>query len=231
MTELLPAGAPQLRPRLRPVQHPDMSAIITHFCDRGRPQALPPQVTELDARGRVESILWESQLRAFVTWSGGDPAVCFTEATVQGLEYLIREVGYAPWGIVFDRQSIYDQGGGPVWYARAEEYQAIRDLGSRAQAWRVRLEAGQSDWLEEREWRIPVVFEVGPEPAVPLVSLKVVALLVEDANWSPLRLAWIPDPADGHVKELPALPAVLRGVPRWWWNPMTRRLESLPPLL
>lgn len=229
MTELLPAGAPDTRLLLRPVQHPDMSALITHFADRGRPQALPPYLNQLDARGRIESILWGNRLRAFITWSGGDPAVCFTEATVLGLQYLIGQVGYSPWGLVFDRQSVYDEGGGPVWYARADEYLAIKDLGPRAQAWRVRLEAGESDWLEEREWRIPVT--PGLEPSVPLQHLKLVAVLVGDANWSPLRLAPFRDPADGLLKELPALPAILRGVPRWFWNPAARRLEAMPALL
>lgn len=93
----------------------------------------------LDARGRVESILWEGRLRAFVTWSGGDPAVCFTEATLRGLEYLIGNVGYSAWGLVFERQSVYDAGGGPVWHVRADEYRTLRALSSRVQAWSVRL--------------------------------------------------------------------------------------------
>jgi hypothetical protein len=144
---------------------------------------------------------------------------------------LIGNLGYAPWGLVFDRQSIYDAGGGPVWYPRADEYEALKALGSRVRAWTVRLDAGSSDWLEEREWRIPVALDEGQDPAVWLPNLRLIAVLVEDVNWSPLRLAIRPDPATGAQDYGPALPAVLQNVPRWWWNPTTRGLAALPALL
>ncbi len=111
------------RPTLMPVEHPDLSAVLTHFCDRARPQAagIPAEITSMAAPQRLASILWESRLRAFVTYSGGDPAICLTEVTLNGLNFLIRERHYQPWGLVFDRQSVYDAGGGPVWYARPDE--------------------------------------------------------------------------------------------------------------
>lgn len=146
------------RPTLRPVEHPDLSPMLTHFCDRARPQSsIPATIRDMAAPRRLESILWESRLRAFVTYSDGDPAVCFTEATLSGLNFLIGRRNYQPWGLVFDRQSVYDAGGGPVWYARSEEYYSLMDLcrsgriSGRLQSWMVRLEPGSSDWLEERE--------------------------------------------------------------------------------
>ena len=111
-------SAPLTRPRdvLRPVQHPDLSGVLTHFCYRNRPQpSVPPGIQGMTARQRLESILWQGKLWGFTTFSGGVPAVCFTEATLNGLNFMIGRRFYWPWGLVFDRQSIYDGGGGPVW--------------------------------------------------------------------------------------------------------------------
>jgi hypothetical protein len=122
------------RPVLRPVEHPDLSPVLTHFCDRARPQAgIPNAIISMAAPQRLASILWESRLRAFVTYSGGDPATCLTEATLNGLNFLIGRRNYQPWGLVFDRQSVYDAGGGPVWYARSDEYYSVRQISSRVQ--------------------------------------------------------------------------------------------------
>lgn len=175
----------------------------------------------MTAQQRLESILWESKLRGFVTFSGGVPAVCFTEATPNGLNFMIGQRSYQPWGLVFDRQSIYTAGGGPVWHARPEEYWFLRNLcetgqvNGRLQSWLVRLD-GSSDWLEEREWRIPLL--TAPyEPALVLGALRLEALLVGDPDWSPAR--------SGQV------PSILAGVPRWWWKPAYGLLYLLPPLL
>jgi hypothetical protein len=110
----------------------------------------------MTAPQRLESILWQSRLRAFVTYSGGDPAICLTEATLPGLGFLIGRRSYQPWGLVLDRQSVFDAGGGPVWYARPEEYYSVQKISSRVKSWLVRLEPGSSDWLEEQEWRVPI---------------------------------------------------------------------------
>ena len=96
LVALPPAGV------LRQVEHPDLSALLTHFCSRGRPlgAGVPPDVHAMSASDRLRSILWEQRLRAFVTYSGGDPAVCITEATLAGLQFLIGKRGYQPWGLV-----------------------------------------------------------------------------------------------------------------------------------
>jgi hypothetical protein len=216
-------SAPLARPRdvLRPVQHPDLSGVLTHFCYRNRPQpSVRPEIQGMTAQQRLESILWQGKLWAFTTFSGGVPAVCFTEATLNGLNFMIGRRFYRPWGLVFDRQSIYDAGGGPVWYARSDEYQFLRGLcesgqvDSRLQSWLVRLD-GSSDWLEEREWRIPL-FTAPYEPALQLQALGLKALLVGDPDWSPAHSG--------------LLPQIVIGVPRWWSNPADGLLYSLPPL-
>jgi hypothetical protein len=43
------------------------------------------------------------------------------EATLDDLNFMIGRRFYQPWGLVFGRQSIYDAGGGPVWYARPDD--------------------------------------------------------------------------------------------------------------
>lgn len=209
-----------------------MSALITHFCDRARPQSYPPvDIVRMSAQDRLGSILWEGRLRSFTTYSGGDPASCFTEATVGGLEFLIRARGYQPWALVFERQSIYDAGGGPVWYVRQPEYAQIPRLGLRAQAWAVRLEAGSSDWLEEREWRIPVAPTAAGDQAVLLSNLSLVALLVGDAHWRPVREGYFQRPGTAHQEWGPTLPSILRQIPLWWWDPTAGKLWQLPPFL
>jgi hypothetical protein len=225
----LTQGAPTARPTLRPVEHPDLSAVLTHFCHRARPQAgIPAEIIGMVASQRLASILWESRLRAFVTYSGGDPAICLTEATLNGLNFLIRERHYQPWGLVFDRQSVYDAGGGPVWYARPDEYYSVGRISGRVKSWLVRLEPGSSDWVEEREWRIPV--SAAPEPALPLQALRLVALLVGDQNWLPTRVGWALSPVTGLQVYGPTVPGPLAGIPRWWWDPAARQLYQLPAL-
>jgi hypothetical protein len=184
----------------------------------------------MTAPQRLSSILWESRLRAFVTYSGGAPAICLTEATLHGLNFLIGRRHYQPWGLVFDRQSVYDAGGGPVWYARSEEYYFVRRMSSRVQSWLVRLEPGSSDWLEEQEWRIPLSMTVTPESALPLQTLRLVALLVGDQNWSPIRLGWATSPVTGGQVYGPTVPSLLIGVPRWWWDAAAGQLYQLPAL-
>ena len=232
MAQPPPAPLAQLpRPTLRPVEHPDLSPVLTHFCDRTRPQAgIPVEITSMTATQRLASILWESRLRAFVTYSGGDPATCLTEATLNGLNFLIGRRHYQPWGLVFDRQSVYDAGGGPVWYARSDEYYSVRQISSRVQSWLVRLEPGSSDWLEEQEWRIPLDATAAPEPALPLQALRLVALLVGNQNWLPTRDGWAISPLTGAHVYGPTVPSLLAGIPRWWWNSDAGQLYQLPAL-
>jgi hypothetical protein len=108
----------------------------------------------MSASMRLTSILWQQTLGTVITFSGGSPAACFTEALLPGLGFMIQRRGYQPWGVLFRRQEVYDAGGGPVWHARREQYDLLAQ-DDRLRSWAVRLEAGSSDWLEEREWRIP----------------------------------------------------------------------------
>lgn len=58
-------------PRL--VERPDLSPVLTDFCPRTRSQAdIPVEITSIAAPQRLASILWESRLRALVTYSRDD---------------------------------------------------------------------------------------------------------------------------------------------------------------
>lgn len=110
------------------------------------------------------------------------------------LGFLIGRRHYQPWGLIFTRQSVYDAGGGPVWYVRPDEYHLVRSVSMRVKSWLVRLEPGSSDWLEEREWRVPLSGDDAAEPALPLLPLHLAAVLVGDQNWSPARTGWTTSP-------------------------------------
>jgi hypothetical protein len=172
---------------------------------------------------RLASILWDSQLLATVNFSMGYPAVCLIEARLPGLNFMIGQRGYQPWGLMFDRQSVYDAGGGPAWHARPEAYQA---LDPSLRSWAVRLDPG-SDWLEEREWRI-VRSPSPPRTVVALSELRLLALLVGDQAWTGAR--W----ANGVTTTGPQwnyfFPPTAAGLMRFWWNPANAQLQPLSPL-
>jgi len=140
---------------LQPAERPSQSDVLIHFCARNRPVrgGLPQDIAAMTPEKRLESILWEGQVRTFETFSGGWPAVCFTEAGSLDAHYLIARRGYAPWGLIFNRQTVHAAGGGSVWYARHEDYEALGrmedgQLCDRLRTWAVRVGPG-SDWTWE----------------------------------------------------------------------------------
>lgn len=214
---------------LRAVQHPDLSPVLTHFCGRRREPCpdVPSSIRNMSARQRLESILWETQLQMFVTFSGGDPAVCFTEATFAGLKYMIERRGYEPWALMFDRQYVYSAGGAPAWHARDLEYRLLQQ-NQRLRSWAVRLGPG-SDWLEEREWRIVRPQTAGKPWGIPLGDLRLVGLIVGDPTWTGARWAnCVPAGSDRPVWSM-YYPPVPGGLPRWWWDPANAQFQALTP--
>lgn len=167
------------------------------------------------ARDRLRSILREGWLWGFEPFAGeSDPAICLTEATSKGLGYLVKNRAYHPWGLVFDRQSVYDVGGGPVWHVRQEEWDYLRSrVDARLRARMVRLSPGTgpgtSDWLWEREWRIPLP---ASKPFLSLYQLSPRALLVDGLFWTK------PNAAKDALEYEPGVPDIARGVPHWIWN-------------
>jgi hypothetical protein len=227
-------------PQLRAADHPDLSDVLTHFTGRARHDAaVELWIQQMQPADRLNSILREGLLRPAVTYSGGQPAICFTESTKPGLAYLIQQTRFAPWGIVLDRQWIYDHGGAPVWHYRPEDEPAVKALPDRLRTWTVRLSTDPdrpSDWLHEREWRIPLLN--GP---LPLEPAAIKAIIVGHESWAPepvelpVECLGFPNEHEGDFDTIgpvmqPRLlpPPCWAGKTRWLWRPENNDLLPLP---
>jgi hypothetical protein len=178
-------GVPRVSP-LRTYNLPDIGDHLIHFTGRnGGRFAVPDDIRALSYPDRLARILYQGRIRAVPTFgTGGRAIVAFTESSQASVLRLISEGSYTPWGIGFSKQIIFDQGGGPVLYVRGDEWDAttaalpdpVRARAVRfwpGAAWQegdpLILDAQQlpdaianeSQWLHEREWRVPhdVVFD------------------------------------------------------------------------
>jgi len=167
------------------------SDLLIHFCGRGGSARQTPHVTPdilgLSPSERLDHILQEEQFRAFPPFGAPrrNPMVCFSESPLPHLIHLIRDRGWQPWGVVVRREWVYSLGGGPVWYARQEQFKQLTDT---QKAWAVRFEVSaetRSDWTHEREWRVPV------DPDYPFLDFSpsdIVAILIGDPSWEPTKV-------------------------------------------
>ena len=159
---------------------------LIHFCGRppgtGSSPDVPPDVRSLTPQERLYRILWQRRIRGFRQFGAEPATVCFSESPLDHMKWLIRERFWPPWGILLARQVVFDLGGGPAWYVRTDQ---LAKLPEEIRGWAVRLDAGhrRSDWLHEREWRIPlsprseaVTIPMDPRPTI----------LVGDRSWVPL---------------------------------------------
>ena len=136
------------------------------------------------------------------------PAVSFTESRIPDLEYLFSQGLFDPWGVVVTRDDVFGNGGAPVWSVWTD---VIDTIPNDLRVWTARLEPGQSEWLHEREWRIPAnELRLGP-PAVR-------AVIVGDPNWRPSRTAQDINPRTGRQAYVDQVPTLSAGLTRWWWN-------------
>jgi hypothetical protein len=184
---------------------------------------VPIDIAAATPSARLESILRETTVRCFTTFFAVTPVVCFTESTVAGLEYLIADAGFQPWGIVFHRQLVFDHGGGPVFHVRGDDWPAVQAaLSPTLRSRTIRFQPGDSEWVEEREWRI--VYDEGAhgfefDPAT------VAALIVGENNWPP----WEQSPHavlfdDLIGSQMLEPPEWLPHCPIWIWNADERHL-------
>lgn len=165
---------------------------------------------------RLANVLISSELHSFPPFGATTPAVCFTESGFDDVDDLLGEGGFwEPWGVVVTRDWLWGKGGGPVWYVRDDVQQRVRPrLPPSDDVWLVRTIPGQSDWLHEREWRVPV-----PAGALPLKPGDLTAVLVGDPSWRPVVDEVGPSPPDfGDNRWAKRLPPCLVDVPRWFWD-------------
>jgi len=161
---------------LRRYDHPDLSNHVIHFVGRlGKANDRVPQdVATLAAPAKLAQIFETGIIRAFPVFFGGDePVVCFTECTPAGVQTLIREHRYSPWGIAFSKDFVFSRRGGPAFYVRGDEWKYVesgfpRELRARCmKLWPgAEFEPGidpifmddrlrtPSEWTHEREWRV-----------------------------------------------------------------------------
>lgn len=153
---------------------------------------------------RVRQILIDGKIRASRTFYASAPVVCFTECTLNGLAYLISSGLYQPWGLVFDKQTLWDRKGGPVFYVRGDDWSDMQQLTEPLRSRAVRYEPGNHEWVEEREWRLP---GTGSPPGFRFSLSDVQAVLTPTFAWPPSETS---DPDD--------TPGWATGIPHWWWN-------------
>ncbi|MEU6191302.1 hypothetical protein [Nocardia sp. NPDC047038] len=200
--------------RLRIVEHPDLSATLVHFVDRGREPGpgVPADIREMDAEQRLTAILQQGSITPFMTFSQGFPALCMTEMSWAGLDFMISSRGYRPWALMFDRQAVYDAGGGPVWYARPAEYAALAETPA-LRSWAVRW-SPDSEWVEEREWRVPRRPDSqGRAAPISLAELGLCGVIIDEPDWSCPALSPF---GDGSCPE--HWVDAVGELPRYWWE-------------
>lgn len=214
-------------------RHPALSDTLVHFTSRAAPRAdLPGAIADMSPEQRLEEIIRGERIQGFSTYWSCRPVVCMSESRDEDITHLLTDRGWQPWGLFFSAADVERAGGGPVWYARSEQWDQVRgmdpglaaDLGQ----WMVRWDVGPqrlSDWRHEREWRVPgAVLDLRVVPPV--------GVLVGDPSWQfrpdddlvPGRLGnypqdWIP----GYPPEW------LSGLARWCWNRDSRQLVRLGP--
>jgi hypothetical protein len=106
-----------------------------------------------------------------------------------------------------------------VWSVRSE---VLPQVPEQLRVWTARLVPGQSEWLHEREWRIPAA-----EVSIGSV-LRLAAIIVGDPNWRPAATTQATNPHTGRLAYLDQVPPITAGVPRWCWDPSQQRLLQLP---
>lgn len=127
-------------------------------------------------------------------------------------------------GIVLSRDWVWTQGGGPVWYTRDDVWQVVNSRGHQdLLRWMVRTSPWDSDWLHEREWRIPSEGEY-----VDLADEGVVALLVSDPEWEPYRPTVAGPHPSGGQELVEVTNHLASSVPRWYWD--GQEVTVLPPV-
>jgi hypothetical protein len=204
----MPRPAPS--PKMVPVERPDLWNNVVHITGRERTdRRLAAAIRALSPEKRLEGILREGMIRARRVYGTPLPVACFTETTPSGLERLFNEQRFEPWGIVFSKEFVYDQGGAPVHYVRSDEWNYYRKLPASLRARAVEIRRGQSEWLWEREWR---ALGTGSPAAFRFRPRDIHAVIVAGFSWPQGPL--VPGP-DG-VEE--ALPDWMPNTRIWHWS-------------
>jgi hypothetical protein len=154
--------------RLQQLSHPDFNDLVVHFTGRDGRSNCSPNIVAMSPRQRLLRIVVERRLLAFPMFGVNARAVCFTESTTAGNQWLVRKRRYPPYGIAFKKQAVFERGGGPAFYVRGDEWDAVTAWPEALKARATRFWPGadptdgellahhlesRSEWIIEREWR------------------------------------------------------------------------------
>jgi hypothetical protein len=215
---------------LRPSKSPDFSDYLVHFTGRSgnRSTKVPPgiDILGMSPQERLQSILAGGAILGTQPFGTSAPVVCFSEATTVGLEHLIGDLKWEPWGLVFRRQFVYEKHGGPVFHYRPDEWteEWLQRLPGDLRARFIRFEAERpgvkrSEWLWEREWRVVterLEFRRGD----------VVAVIIGERWWPGLVEVKFDDDQYGETVDWYP-PSWMPDCLRWWWNHDEGRLDPI----
>lgn len=171
------ATVPLMRPYpLAQSLNPDLPDVLLHMTGRHgeRHSSLLSAIAEMSPASRLGSILDMRTLWASNTFDTWCPVVCFTQTTRRAMASLNGR-RFDGVGIAFHVQPVFDEGGGPALYVRGDEYDELHGsptLSVQARSRMVRYWPGArpaqdtdpplprslsgiSEWLHEREWRLP----------------------------------------------------------------------------
>jgi hypothetical protein len=146
----------------------DISPNLVHFTRGGGDT---PAARTSTAMENLTAIIRERRLIGGTGYiRGSHRCVCFSEAPVSKLAYLLAEGGaegqirYAAFGAIVPKVAVYEAGGRPVIYGPYDEYDSLPDA---MQYRHVRFHLGDRysvDYTWEREWRIRTdAFPLRPE--------------------------------------------------------------------
>ncbi|WP_143521829.1 DUF2971 domain-containing protein [Pseudomonas sp. 2995-3] len=151
----------------RSASRSDITGQVTHLTKRTK-DARAVEILIKILRARV--LMGSTTTSGFIV--GDTPAVCFQEAPLysicQNYQYEAmdakendRAARYSAYGLMFQKDYVYNKGGRPVLY---ENTKLAKEILPRDQWWRiVRFDLSNSDsiidWTHEREWRTPNNFE------------------------------------------------------------------------
>jgi len=193
----------QIKP-LRHSQSPDLPDVLLHMTGRHGTRAPGPPsiVTERDSIWRLANILWWQRVWAAPAFGSDWPVICFTQTTRRALAHLTTQARprYDGIGLAFRSQAVFDAGGGPALYVRGDEFYDWQSssLPEPMKARAVRFWPGSteestddffsltngapSQWLHEREWRIPRPTADPPSWGWTFGTSDVAFLLLRDAG-------------------------------------------------
>jgi hypothetical protein len=189
--------------QLRTYDLPDVGDHLIHFTGRIGPKTddVDPIILKRLPQQRLAHILVDGVIRGFQTFGAGAPVVCLTESTKAAVTRLVFERRYEPCGIGFSKQFVFERNGGPALYVRGDEWEAatsnlLQPIRSRlVRFWPGAVaDSGEylpdalstpSEWLHEREWRVPTELRFSWED--------VEFLIVPDLHWQSFYAEWLAD--------------------------------------